>query len=87
MLHPFDILSMACTRCLCQENMCLLYGVCSCIDLKVQLITAVLAVLSKNNLTNVIIYPQTSLCFGRLGYNLLEFIIRVPSTKCEGNLL
>ena len=27
------------------ENMCLLYGVCRCIDLKVQLITAVSAVL------------------------------------------
>ena len=32
---------------LCQENMCLLYGVCRCIDLKVQLITAVSAVLSQ----------------------------------------
>ena len=29
------------------ENMCLLYGVCRCIDLKVQLITAVSAVLSQ----------------------------------------
>ena len=31
----------------CQENMCLLYGVCRCIDLKVQLITAASAVLSQ----------------------------------------
>ena len=30
-----------------QKNMCLLYGVCRCIDLKVQLITAVSAVLSQ----------------------------------------
>ena len=28
-----------------------------------------------NNLTNVIIYPKTRFCFGRLGYTLLEFII------------
>ena len=31
----------------CVKKMCLLYGVCRCIDLKVQLITAVSAVLSQ----------------------------------------
>ena len=30
-----------------------------------------------NNLTNVIIYPKTRFCFGRLGYTLLKFIIDI----------
>ena len=45
-INPKSYGHQACARCLCQENMCLLYGVCRCIDLKVQLITAVSAVLS-----------------------------------------
>ena len=52
--------------------MCLLYGVCRCIDLKVQL-TAESAVLSHHHLTNHL--SNTRFCFGRLEYTLLEFII------------
>ena len=35
------------TMSMCQENMGLLYGVCRCIDLKVQLLTAASAVPNK----------------------------------------
>ena len=50
----------------------MLYGVCRCIDLKVQL-TAVSAVLSQ--IGSQTIYTKTRLCFGRLGYTLLKFIL------------
>ena len=50
---------------------CLLYGVCRCIDLKVELIYAVSAVLSQ--IIEPTINPETRFWFGRLGYTLLEF--------------
>ena len=52
-------------NCLCQENMCLLYGFCRGIDWKVEF-TAVSAVTRDF---------KTIICFGRLEYTLLEFII------------
>jgi hypothetical protein len=58
------------TRCLCQENMCFLYGVCRCIDLY-RTYYRCISCSFPNNLTNVIIYHKTRFCFGRLGYSLL----------------
>ena len=40
-----------------------------------------------NHLTNVIIYPKTRICFGRLGYTLLEFIIVIIIILMDGILL
>ena len=40
-----------------------------------------------NNLTNVIIYPKTRFCFGRLGYTLLKFIIVIIIIITHGNNL
>ena len=47
LINPKSYGHQACARCLCQENMCLLYVVSRCMDLKVQLITTVSAVLSQ----------------------------------------
>ena len=40
-----------------------------------------------NHLTNVIIYPKTRICFVRLGYTLLEFIIVIIIILMDGILL
>ena len=62
--------------------MCLLYGVCRCINLKVQF-TAVSAVLSQ--IIKPTNYPKTRFCFGRLEYTLLEFTIVIIITHAQLN--